>query len=107
MNLALNGLNGGALSFESGEAELMMVPPRKTTDALIAGKRMIMLVVHTTLLLAAMLLNFLIGLSVQRRSPSQAAKVRDRMPCHDRCSRAHFHVSCACMYAGGGSRDLL
>ena len=62
VNLALNGLNGIALSVEEGEAELMQVPPRRSDEALIHGKRLLMFFVHTVLLLGVMLLNFLIGL---------------------------------------------
>jgi Ca2+-transporting ATPase len=62
INLALNGLNGIALSAEEGEAELMLVPPRKSNESLLHGKRLLMFFMHTGLLLGVMLLNFLLGL---------------------------------------------
>jgi len=62
INLALNGLNGIALSAEEGESELMLVPPRKAGESLLHGKRLVMFLVHTSLLLGVMLMNFLLGL---------------------------------------------
>ncbi len=62
INLALNGLNGIALSVENGEAELMLVPPRRRDESLLEGSRLGMFLMHTILLQLVMLLNYLLGL---------------------------------------------
>lgn len=62
VNLATDGLASVAISVERGEEDLMTMPPRRAGQAIITGRRVIMLFGHIIALAIALTINFLLGL---------------------------------------------
>ena len=62
VNIATDGMCSVALSMEHGERELMTLPPRKLSEPILAGMRLVMLIGHSVALGIVLVVNYLLGL---------------------------------------------